>query len=119
MNVWQQQLAEKYWLVGAQGRMDHNLTPQFEQTLASLLNEGNRFIIIDLSRITYINSGGLRTLVSGWRQANKLQGKLVLCGLNERLLEIFTMVGFEKVFDIYLSTDAAKTAIKKEIARNA
>ncbi len=117
MNVWQQQLAEKYWLIGAQGRMDHNLTPQFEQQLASLLSQGNQYFIIDLSKITYINSGGLRSLVSGWRQAKKLHGKLVLCGLNERLLEIFTMVGFEKVFEIYLSTDAAQAALGEVISQ--
>lgn len=118
MNVWQQKLAERFWLIGAKGRMDHNLTPEFEQRLASLLSQGNCYFIIDLSMITYINSGGLRSLVSGWRQAQKLHGKLVLCGLNERLLEIFTMVGFEKVFEIYLSSDAAQAALNEEMAQN-
>jgi anti-sigma B factor antagonist len=50
----------------------------------------------------------LRCLVSAWRRAKAGEGSLVLCGLNERLREIFSMVGFDKVFDIHDDCAAAR-----------
>jgi anti-sigma B factor antagonist len=89
------------WLVSVGGRLDQNLTPELETTLTSLLDEGHNDFIVDLSETTYINSGGLRCLVSAWRRARANNGSVSLCGLNERLQEIFTMIGFDKVFQIH------------------
>jgi anti-anti-sigma factor len=62
--------------------------------------------------VAYINSGGLRCLVTAWRRARQAQGDLLLCGLNQRLNEVFTMVGFDKVFGIYSSCEAAVQALQ-------
>jgi anti-sigma B factor antagonist len=114
MNIWHKQLgattAEQspVWLVGARGRLDQTLTPQLEQNLLDLLNEGHSRLLVDLTEVEYINSGGLRCLVSAWRQARRQNGSLSLCGLNHRLSDIFGMVGFDKVFDIYPNCEAAR-----------
>jgi anti-sigma B factor antagonist len=103
MNIWQRKLdeGEDLWLVGVRGRLDHGLTPSLEQKLNTLLAEGHHHLIVDLTEVEYINSGGLRCLVSAWRSARLQQGNVTLCGLNTRLSEIFGMVGFDKVFQIY------------------
>lgn len=93
-------LANTY-LVSVSGRLDQALIPQLEETLNQLLDEGQSTLYIDLSATTYINSGGLRCLVSAWRRARTTDGTVQLCGLNARLQEIFSMVGFDKVFEIY------------------
>ncbi len=98
--------------ISVNGRLDQAQTPRLEATLTSLLDAGRPIIIVDLTETTYINSGGLRCLVSAWRQARQQDGDLVLCGLNERLQEIFSMVGFDKVFAIYPDFEEAITGIK-------
>jgi len=107
MTIWQEMLAENIHLVGARGRLDQSLNSQLEQTLTELLTAGHTRLVVDLSEATYINSGGLRCLVSAWRQARQQGGNLALCGLNQRLQEIFSMVGFDKVFQIYPTRNAA------------
>lgn len=109
MNIWQRNLNEPddLWLVGVRGRLDQSLTPTLEQKLNSLLAEGHSHLIVDLTEVEYINSGGLRCLVSAWRAARLQEGNVSLCGLNDRLSEIFGMVGFDKVFQIYPTCDAA------------
>jgi anti-sigma B factor antagonist len=115
MNIWQEPLGattaeeKPIWLVGARGRLDQTLTPQLEQNLLDLLNEGHSRLLVDLTEVEYINSGGLRCLVSAWRRARQQEGSLSLCGLNPRLSEIFDMVGFDKVFDIYPTCEAARS----------
>lgn len=111
MNVWQESLPSETVLVGVRGRLDQSLNPTLEQTLNDLLDSGRTHFIVDLTEATYINSGGLRCLVSAWRRAREHHGSLRLCGLNPRLQEIFSMVGFDKVFEIYDScAEARQTA---------
>ncbi|MCA9936283.1 MAG: STAS domain-containing protein [Ardenticatenaceae bacterium] len=113
MSVWQQVTSteNQIWLIGVRGRLDQNLTPQLENNLNTLLADGVQFLVVDLDEVTYINSGGLRCLVSGWRKCKRQDGNLVLCNLNGRLREIFIMVGFDNVFDIYPTRQEAQQAI--------
>lgn len=101
MTIRSEETGRGIWVVSPDGRLDHNLTPKLEQTLNHLLDSNPQGIIVDLGQTTYINSGGLRCLVSAWRRAARQANSLVLCGLSPRLVEIFTMVGFDKVFEIY------------------
>ncbi len=108
MTVSCQQLDEDIWLVSAEGRLDQSLNPQLEQSLGELLDDGHDRFIIDLTKATYINSGGLRCLVTAWRRSRELGGDLVIFGLNSRLQEIFSLVGFDRVFLIYTSFEDAQ-----------
>lgn len=101
MTVSQLQLEPNLWLVEARGRLDQTLTPQLEQTLNQLLADQIQNIIVDLSMATYINSGGLRCLLTSCRLARNQGGEIVICGLNTRLREIFEMVGFDQILTIY------------------
>ena len=108
MSVSSRQLNDDIWLVSSQGRLDQSLNPQLELSLGELLDEGHQRFIIDLTEVTYINSGGLRCLVTAWRRSRAQGGDLVLFGLNSRLEEIFSLVGFDRVFHIYTAFDDAQ-----------
>lgn len=109
MSVWQEKLPQSdVWVIIATGRLDQTQNQKLEETLNALLDEGHYHLVVDLSQAGYINSGGLRCLVSAWRRAKANQGSLVLCGLNNRLQEIFSMVGFDKVFTIHDNCETAR-----------
>lgn len=115
MSVWQEKLPQSdTWLVAVNGRLDQTLNPRLEETINELLDNGNYHLVVDLTQTTYINSGGLRCLVSAWRRAKANEGSLVLCGLNSRLQEIFTMVGFDKVFIIHEDCAAARAQARSK-----
>lgn len=113
MNIWQEKVSEDVHLVGVNGRLDQNLTPTLEAELLKLLDEGHHHLIVNLHGVNYINSGGLRCLVTAWRQAHQHGGDLKLCGLNERVSNIFSMVGFDRVFQIFEDCEAAIKAIQE------
>ena len=113
MSIKQQQIGNLHRIL-ISGRIDHSQTPQLEARLTHLLDAGHAFLIVDLSRANYINSGGLRCLVSAWRKARLLDGDVILCGLTERLQEIFGMVGFDKVFQIFPDFAAAQKAVPQD-----
>ncbi len=96
------------WLVSPQGRLDQSLNPELEQSFNELLNGGHQRFIIDLTEVSYVNSGGLRCLVTAWRRSRSHGGDLILVGLNSRLEEIFSLVGFDRVFPIYTGIEDAQ-----------
>jgi len=93
-------LDSKWAVLTVNGRFDQEQTPDIEAQLNELLQTIPSWILVDLSKTSYINSGGLRCLVTAWRKARKQGGDVQLKGLNGRLQEIFEMVGFDNVFTI-------------------
>lgn len=107
MTVWQESTEQNIWIVGVRGRLAQDLTPKLEACLLQLLTEGHYRLAVNLTETSYINSGGLRALVTAWRKARQQGGNLVIYGLNAHLQEVFEMVGFDKVFQIYPSRKEA------------
>ncbi len=108
MTVLQRKFAPDIWVVEAHGRLDQTLTPQLEAMLNTLLAEQHYKIIVDLSHTTYINSGGLRCMITGRRLSQGGGGDIALCGLNKRLSGVFEMVGLDQVLSIYDTCDDAR-----------
>ncbi len=108
MTIRQEKLQDKRWLVHVEGRLDQQLTPALETNLNQLLQEDGVQIIVNLAQANYINSGGLRCLITAWRKARQQKGDLLICGLNGRLQGIFEMAGFDQLFDIYTTPESAQ-----------
>lgn len=92
------------------GRLDSNTSPMLEKTLVSQLDRGMIWLFMDMSSAEYIASSGLKVLVSAWRRARDSQGDVVLSGLQPRIVEIFEMVGFDMLFQIFPDLDSALSA---------
>ena len=84
--------------------------PQLESYLADLLKEGATQIILDLDKLEYISSSGLRVILKTLKQLDERGGKLLLCGLNDHIMEIFKVSGFTELFQI---TPTREEALKK------
>jgi anti-anti-sigma factor len=68
--------------------------------LTSLLDEGSRNIILDLSNTTYISSLVLASFVFIAKKVKEAGGNLVFCAANNKIKEILTVTNLDKVFDI-------------------
>ncbi len=97
-------------VVRPQGRLDAGHAPALEHELRLHFTRGENNLIVDLSGTTYISSNGLRVLLAGHKTAQQNGGSLKLCCLAPRLVEIFEMVGFDQVFEIYEDREAARGA---------
>lgn len=89
------------------GRLDSHSTQQLEMALNALLERGTAWLFVDLSSVDYIASSGLKVLVAAWRRARANGGDLILSGLQPRLVEIFEMVGFNMLFQVFPDLNAA------------
>jgi anti-anti-sigma factor len=87
-------------IVIPQGRMDAATAPLLENVLLELIETGRFNLVVDMKDVLYISSSGLKTLVTARRSARERGGDLLLCSLAERVMAVFDMVGFTRVFKI-------------------
>ncbi|MBI5960012.1 MAG: anti-sigma factor antagonist [Chloroflexi bacterium] len=103
-------LDKKTAVISPSGRLDSNTSPTLERALITQLDHGMVWIFVDMTNVEYIASSGLKILVSSWRRARDNQGDVVLSGLQPRLIEIFEMVGFDLLFQMFPDLDSALAA---------
>ena len=85
-----------------------------------LLGESNQ-IVLDLKEVSYIDSGGLGTLVALYASAKKVGGEIKLSRLGPRANEVLQITKLMTIFDVYDDVDAAvrgfdQPAIKQKSA---
>ncbi len=90
-----------------QGRLDAAGTRPFEEEWKRHIAAGHTRILVDLAETRYVSSNGLRTLLAAARTAKKHGGVVKLCCLSSRLVDIFEMAGFDRVFEVYPTRDEA------------
>ncbi|HLY29208.1 MAG TPA: anti-sigma factor antagonist [Aggregatilineales bacterium] len=95
------------WVIAPAGRLDATGSRGFESSLESQLAAAHANLVVDMSGVTYISSGGLKALVTAWRKAQKLGGNLALASLAPRVRKVFEISGFDMLFVIAESVEAA------------
>jgi anti-anti-sigma factor len=103
--------------VGPQGRLDTFNVPAFEMALTEQLDAGHMRIVVDLAEVTYVSSSGLRALLSARRRARSGGGDVVLCNMAPRVREIFEMVGFVSLFNIFASVEEAVDMLQDGVSQ--
>lgn len=101
-------------IIAPYGRLDSNTSTTLEKTLTAQLDRGQRWLYLDMSDVEYIASSGLKVLVSAWRRAHERDGEVTLSNLRPRLMEIFEMVGFDMLFEIFPDIDTALATQSKK-----
>ena len=100
-------------LIAPQGRLDAAGARPLEAELMRHITAGDVQLLIDLEKIRYISSDGLRALLAAQKQAKKQGGALKLCCLSRRLVEIFEMSGFDRVFEIFGDREQAEKSFQQ------
>lgn len=88
------------------GRIDNESNEDFEKELSFLIHNEEK-IIVDCSKLNYINSRGLRTFLEVLKKVSKSKGKFFICSLQPHIQEIFRISGFLNLFDVYNTQESA------------
>lgn len=99
-------------VITPQGRLDAAGAQPMEDQLKQHIDAGEVRLLVNLEGTRYISSNGLRALLAAQKQAKVRGGALKLCCLNPRLVEIFEMSGFDKVFEIFASREQAEKSFQ-------
>lgn len=90
-----------------EGEVDVYTSPQLKQDLVQLTEQGVKRVIINLSKVEYLDSTGLGVLIGGLKRMREAGGNLALVGPGMRIQRIFEITGLNKIFDIYPTSEEA------------
>lgn len=85
-------------------------TDELRKILNGLAEEKKTSLVIDLEKVTYLNSTALGVLISTHANFTKRNSKVALCNISKNIENIFVITKLTLVFDIYPTVD---DAIKK------
>jgi anti-sigma B factor antagonist len=81
-----------------EGRLDTITAPDLEKTVNGLPEE-TKDLVLDMNRLEYISSAGLRVLLGAQKKMNKI-GTMKLVGVCDAVMEILEMTGFADILVI-------------------
>ncbi len=90
-----------------EGRLDTQTSPDAQQQLTRLIEEGETKILVNFEKLDYISSAGLRVLLVVAKQLKTTDGELRICSLNEVVKEVFDISGFDMILPISASESDA------------
>ncbi len=91
--------------------LDAASSEQFKAAIAPVLKSHSK-VVLDLSRLRFIDSSGLGAFLSCLRQLAMKNGELKLCGLSNSVYQTFELVRMNRIFDIYASKGEAVEAFR-------
>lgn len=89
------------------GYIDTTTSSELERSLDSLLKQGRFFIIVDLGNVDYISSAGWGIFISEIKSIRENDGDLKLVRMVPDVYEIFELLEFHHILDVYDSVDEA------------
>ena len=91
--------------------LDASNTGELKHDIAPIL-ETNTKLVIDLSRLRFVDSSGLGALLSCLRQLTAKGGDLKLSGMQKQVRAVFELVRMHRIFDIYTTREEAVRAFQ-------
>lgn len=87
-------------VLALEGRLDTTTAPELE-AVAEKIPEDVSELIIDLEKLEYISSAGLRVILALHKLMNEQKnGKMSVRHVGDGIMEIFEMTGFVDILDI-------------------
>ena len=88
-------------------RLDAHNSSELKTQMLTLFDEGKNNIVIDLQDVRFVDSSGLGSLVSGFKNASARNGNLKLSGLQPQVKSMFELTRLHRVFEIFPGTEEA------------
>jgi anti-anti-sigma factor len=85
-------------LLVCSGRLDATSTDHLTDYMERLVREGRYHVALDLARIDYLSSAGIRVLVMQYKNLQALNGRFYITESSENVAQVLEMVGMAKMF---------------------
>jgi anti-anti-sigma factor len=90
----------RHRILPLKGEIDMHVSPRIATELDALIRDKPEKLVVDLSRVSYIDSSGLAVLINGMQKVEAYRGKLYLVGMCETVRIIFETLRLDQAFRI-------------------
>jgi anti-anti-sigma factor len=89
------------------GRLDAAAAPKVQKSLEEALAQGRAHLAVDLERVSFIDSTGLGTLVSGLKASRRAEGNLRLVAPGVQVRKLLRLTTLDRVFTVSETLEGA------------
>jgi anti-anti-sigma factor len=93
------------YIVDIVGDLDTNTSPDAQNQLTKLMDQGAKKIVINFDKLDYISSAGLRVFLVASKRMKSEEGDIRICNLNETVQEVFDISGFSTILNVFGSLE--------------
>jgi anti-sigma B factor antagonist len=87
-------------VVRPSGEIDVANAADLKRCVTSIVEQGGTDIVIDLGRVTFVDSTGLSTLVSSLKLVQRTHGRLRLSHVTREVERVLALTGLNEVFEL-------------------
>jgi len=95
------------------GEVDASSSIQLDESLGSVVSNGDPIILIDCEGLNYISSAGLGVFMSYIEDVNTKNIKMALFGLNDKVKNVFDILGLDQLLTIVKTKEDALSRINE------
>ncbi len=93
-----------------EARLDAVIAPSFREALINRIDSGRQNIVLDLSKVGFLDSSGLGALVFVLKHLLHKGGRLHICGVNPGVMSVLKLTRMDRVLKTFDSRQAAIAA---------
>ena len=83
------------------GEIDHHCAKQYIQEITSKIEAYTpRICVLDFGEVTFMDSSGIAVAITALRNMSRIDGRLVLTGINKQPMKVFRASGIDKLVEI-------------------
>lgn len=94
-------------VVRVSGEVDVYTAPGLDEVLSSEVESGHMRLILDLTRVDFLDSTGLGVLVKALKRTREGGGGLAVVAVHERITKVFRITGLDAVMPLASTVDEA------------
>lgn len=94
-------------VIEVEGQVDLYSAPEFKERTGRVIDQGSTRVIIDLSRVGFMDSTGLGVLVGALKRLRAARAELLLVVTDYDIERLFELTGLDRTFKMYRSRDDA------------
>lgn len=103
--------ANGYYVIKIEGDVDASSSIHLDQAIDDAIKDNHQKILIDCQKLSYISSAGLGVFMSHIEEFKAKNMDLVLFGLNEKVKNVFQILGLDQLLTIVDTRENAKQVI--------
>lgn len=102
--------SDRYEEIVVNGEVDASSSIHLDNALIESINKGKN-VLVNLSELTYISSAGLGVFISHLEEIKSIGIHMILFGMNEKVEEVFNILGLSELITIKKEKQAALAVI--------
>src|SRR5947207_13209638 len=93
-----------------EGEIDLHVSSEVAESLRTMIAKKPKQVVVDLTKVTYLDSSGLAVLIEGMQNVQEYGGRFAVAGVQESVKHILEIARLDQVFQIFPDVDSALEA---------